>query len=293
MPEFTERQTIELKVMDDIARGMREAVWRMEPFMSEALAIHKQMEQITAPMVASMDILNAAVSPLLDEISRSQESFAKIAEWAMEKPISIEKSFVVAAAHKYPSVDEVANAVIKKLGTNSAEKSVATTERVVFFPEGATWERTDLRFKDSHTLSVFYNRKSFGDYDCATLGLAKKNTRDKKPDKQWQFLQHLSIFSQYEAMSSFVPSPEGLAGPLNTTAGGCEKIKEKLSQKLKIAFGISDEPFYGYEKKSGYRTKFSLSPEPDMRTLGELHSSGGKLFERNAKEDIARDLDME
>jgi hypothetical protein len=124
MPEFTERQTIELKVMDDIARGMREAVWRMEPFMSEAIAIHKQMEQITAPMVASMDILNAAVSPLLDEISRSQESFAKIAEWAMEKPISIEESFVaVTLPHRCASAKEVADIVLAGLEQGGQAKS--------------------------------------------------------------------------------------------------------------------------------------------------------------------------
>jgi len=154
------------------------------------------------------------------------------------------------------------------------------TRSPIQLPRGTTWENIEIRFKDMHTIAIFVNGEHRSDHDYIILGFAKRNaTKDEKFDKQWKFLHLLAIVVEHRDIRP--PTKALLIDSLETTSDGFDQIKSTLSKKLKSVFEILDDPFHPYDPETGYRPKFTLKPEPSFRNDGELHASGGKLFEEN------------
>lgn len=151
-------------------------------------------------------------------------------------------------------------------------------------PEGATWEDVELCFNDKYTVTIFFKGSVLGKYDYTDLGFAMKNTKDKKANKSWRFLRQLAIAQQYRKITP--PTKSLFISPLETTPDGCDQIKRDLSNGLRHVFGISNDPFETYDPDVGYTTRFKLVPEPDLRGNGELHPSGGTLYEEKTSDTL-------
>ncbi len=232
--------------------------------------------------------LQEAMKPAIENAQKVQDKLTTYIEESRNHNVqflkNIEKNkelFNYTPPTRHPSAEEIADAVLQKMAVHQSTvvkgKKIKKSLPVVKLPLEARWEDVELRFKDGHTIDLFYKHEFKGGYYHADLDFAMGNTKDGRPDKQWQLLSLLSIATQFN--KDFVATAESLAVPLKTTPGLCEKMKSKLDKKLRTAFGIKQSPFYPYNKEVGYRTKFTLVPEPAIRRNGDLHGSAGHLFE--------------
>ena len=278
-----------LNVLEEAKRSAEESLERMRPLIEGVLGVHRRMNKLVVTTFRNpLHAFHETMAPTLRRLAESQKAFTSIATSAVRR----DETFTITqrafrSFPSYPSVTEIADAVYEKfIRRNQAYPPAlqpSAAEPVVPTSAGLRWEELDLRFKNPHTLAVHHRDKFIGDFDYTFLGFARKNTKERKPDKQWAFLSQLSVAAAYSR--SFTPTPESLAAPLQTTKGGCEKIKAHLAKKLQAAFGIPDDPFYPYDPETGYRPRFALKPIPDLRNDGELHASGVELIERITSKD--------
>lgn len=176
----------------------------------------------------------------------------------------------------YELIEENISAYQKNEAPTSSSKTKEKIGTIVNLPKGTEWKDLEFRFKNTHAIDVFYRGELVGTEDYERLGFGTGNTRDKNPNKSWEFLRLLAITTGYEAKKA--PMKSLFIDPLKTTEVGCDQIKGRLSEKLKPAFGIWDDPFHPYDRDKGYQTKFALKPERGLRGDGELHASGGTLY---------------
>jgi hypothetical protein len=260
------RQTItisphNLQLLESIGDKVQADFVRMQPFLQQVVEAQTRMLQLYAPILGMVNRLMEVTRPILEATAQMQ-SLAKFVQPNFEVEAVIPRQiYQVSPRPVYytePVIDIFPNAAVT-------------------LPDGARWDYLECRFKDGHTLSVFYKGKQIGNFDHADLGFARRNTKDGKPDKQWQLLQQLSIF--YESDTGLKPTVANLIEHPAKNKESCHKIKQSLANKLKSAFGIADSPFLRYDDYLGYRIRFKLRPEPGLRGDGELFSSGSKLFD--------------
>ncbi len=293
----------------NMVRGL-EDVWRAHKEMSESVAqaykpfslfmeqqaeMHRRVAEALAPMTRAAEEIARATQPLIDDWVRMQEMLQSISLPVLPTPSSIFAPYRVEEPIEYiprptgPKIvrlDEYSmNTIVEKVvvlfKTEASQIPIAPIS-IVPMPVGATWDDTELRLADIHTLRVFHKRKLIGPYDYAALNFDRKNTKDRTPDKQWGLLVQIAVIVETK---KFKPTIESLSRHLGITRGACEKLKENLSKKLKDAFGISSDPFLKYDPVEGYRPKFTLKPEALLRGKGELRSSGKEFHEDSYKEE--------
>ena len=273
------------------------------PVLEQQKEMQDRIAEAIAPITRARAEIQRAMQPYLEKATRAQEMMERITKGVTLPSISPsgmfegEVMYLARPVHTTvrladESMDMIVNKVVAVLKTEQHiiidQKENATPKAMVTMPAGATWDHTELRFADAHTLRVLYKEKLMGQYDYATLGFARKNTKEGLSDKQWDFLTQLSILTE---MKSAKPTKRNLSSQLGITPSACEKVKEKLSKKLQVAFGISDDPFKKYDSIEGYRPTFILKPEPLLRGDGEVHRSGGSLMGwKDYGEDSAEDL---
>lgn len=266
MSQLLPRQTItislnNLHLLGSVGDKVHADFARMQPFLQEIVDVHTKILQAYAPILKMVAQLIEVTQPMVKAMAEMQ-SFAKFVQPTFEaEAVTLRPIYHASPRPVYyaePVMDIFPNAVVT-------------------LPDGAVWNDLECRFKDGHTFSVFYKGKRVGDFDHEALGFARKNTKDGKPDKQWQLLQQLSIF--YESDAGLKPTIANLIEHPAKNKESCHKIKQSLANKLKSAFGISDNPFLSYDDYYGYRIKFKLRPEPDLRGDGELYSSGSNFFD--------------
>lgn len=143
-------------------------------------------------------------------------------------------------------------------------------------PKDTEWEDVEIKFKNRYDVEIRIRGAFFNNSNNEEMGFFRSGTTDKMPDKQWEFLQHLSTYVNFPSIH---PTIDTIAGSLKIKSNDCMKIKEKLSKGLKEIFGIKDEPFRDYEETKCYKTKFKLIPEVLLRNDGEIRLSNGRYNE--------------
>ena len=273
-PIFEQQAEMQRRVSEMLAPSVRaaEEIARiMRPHLEHAAQMQKMMEGVTRGITMPM------ISPP-PRLSREAVVYVPRSEPAIVRfhPDSVEDIVkkVVAALKSEPQI-----------GDNQKEST--TPKSTVDMPDGATWNNTELRFADAHTLRVLHKEKSLGSYDYAALGFARENTKEGLHDKQWDFLTQLSVFIE---MKGVAPTIENLSRHLKISRGACEKRGQNLSKQLQMAFGINSDPFHKYDSVKGYRPKFALKPEPLLRGDGEVHRSGGSLLDWKEHDESDEDL---
>jgi len=113
-------------------------------------------------------------------------------------------------------------------------------------PAGCTWKDVEIRFQDSHTVTVIagskHERLMF-----TQMGLA--NAKNGLPNMQWELLY--SLAQGYGLMTWSSPG----ARREN------RKHREALNKALRAFFGIDGDPIGLTDDKKGYRCAFKLVPD--------------------------------
>lgn len=256
--------------------------------IQKMLDAHKPaMEEIArqANMLAgTMKSLNTVLAR--EAVSGLQEKIKAMAEVMTPAPLFIKHDF----SHEYeyisprpqqiPTADEIAERVFDKIKDRMNDKpkslKLLTSNPVIELPKEASWEDIEIKFINKFDVQVYYKGDFIKKFNYEELGFARKNTKDKLPDKQWEFLKQLALIYSNNTMQ---PTTENFKLELKMSKAVCMKNKEKLSDKLKGVFGIKDKPFYDYDSDKGYKAKFNLQPEPILRGTGEVYRTGAEYID--------------
>ena len=218
--------------------------------------------------------------PVLEAAANeSRKVFEAVAENASFSDLFKQKETILwVPPRKYPSTEEIADAVAKKMKLAGKTARQNRTEKLIPIPNGARWEDIRLDLKDNRSIDVFYKNELMGNYDYEDIGLARKNTSRKIPDRQSEFLEKLSIASMFDG--AFKATVRSISLEMKISEAMCHQIKKSLAEKLKTAFKLSSNPFLPYDPAEGYRSRFELRPISLLRGDGELHTSGGHIYEK-------------
>jgi hypothetical protein len=182
------------------------------------------------------------------------------------------------------SANDIAELVVKKLRDEKISTiPLLNTRPVLKIPASKTWKNIELCFKNESELTVSCDCERIGDFDYISLGLYRQNTKIRKPDHQWELLRQLAVISELGA--NFIPSTDNLARELKINKDNLIRRIAILSKKLRVAAGLTEDPFIPYDPSIGYKTKFSLRPESILRGNGELHRSGGTYLDNLVAEE--------
>lgn len=234
-------------------------------------AAMEAMEQMRPVLEAAA----AAVEPVVRMASEAQKSFEAIMDGVCLPDLSEEETFIAAFPREYPTTEEIAEAVAKKMKLGGSRPD--RTDKKIQIPNEAKWEDIRLDLKDNRSITVFYKDERVGNFGYEDFSLVRKSTARKVPDRQAEFLEKISFVSM--PGSSFKATIQDVAVEMNIKADTCHQIKKSLAEKLRVAFGIHGDPFLRYDPIEGYRTRFALRPFSLLRGDGEMHASGGKLYE--------------
>ena len=130
-------------------------------------------------------------------------------------------------------------------------------------PEGTVWEDITIKFKNYYDVEICVKDKLWETASNEDMGCYRSNLNNEEnnSDKQWEFLQKLSVSN-----GNF---------DLNFTTNAKEKDrieqwKGKLSNNLIAYFNIKGDPFHKYKEKGIYQTKFKIESYPKLRGDGEI-----------------------
>lgn len=240
------------------------------------LDAEKQVMQAMGQMRPVLEAATAATEPAIRMADKARKAFEIVIENArFPDPFSREECFIATIPREYPTTDEIAEAVTRKMKLGDKRQNRA--EKKIQIPGGARWEDVRLDLKDNRSIDIFYKNERMGNFDYEDIGLIRKNTTRKTPDRQAEFLEKISFVSM--SGSPFKPTVQDVATEMKITVATCHQVKKSLAEKLRMAFGIHNDPFLRYDHAEGYRTRFALRPYSLLRGDGELHASGGNLYE--------------
>jgi len=150
-----------------------------------------------------------------------------------------------------------------ELKKDISEKNGVNEKKIVIldFPENTNWEDLTLKFINKYEIEIFLKDKFLKKVNNEDIGFYDGKSKDKNPDKQWGFLLQLSCDNGEYDLSNKTNIKENEK---------CRQYKSKLSKKLIKAFNIADEPFFEYDEKKRYKTKFKLMSTPELRGSGEI-----------------------
>lgn len=274
MSQLLTRQTVtisphNLHLLASVGDKVHADLMRMQPFLQEIVEVQTKILQTYAPILEMARRVVEITQPIVKAMAEMQSSIRFVQPtFEVEAPPNyIYRAEPRAVRFVEPVIDDI------------------SPRAIVNLPYEAKWDHLECRFENGHTLSVRYQGKKIGNYNHEVLGFARRNTKDLNPDIQWKLLQRLSII--YGSNNRVQPVIAELFKRPVKNVQACYKTKQNLAKKLMAAFGIADDPFYKYDDHKGYRLKFMLRPEPDLRGDGEVRSSGSPFF------DGTTDLDEE
>jgi len=278
--QLSAENKIKLQIVGDIQRRFQEDMERMRPFFVQTIEFHRRTQEAFIPFVNSIRAFQEAVRPTLQAIRISREAFTNMTQMVRPQRLLNSETFVLPPSRRYPSAEEVADVVVRKLEQrNQAKQQIEfdSNKRAISVPDWAQWEELRLDIKDTRSFDIFHKYQLLGNYDYEAIGLVRSNTERKVPDRQSEFLSLLALTSM--PGNKFKPTVSAVANQLEISKSACYQIKRILSKKLRTAFGIQRDPFYPYDPEEGYKTRFKLRPESILRGDGELHASGCRLYD--------------
>jgi|GEM_PF-1621273 len=269
-----------LTIVESAKRSAQEALERMRPLFELAIKFHRHNQEALAPTINSALAFQEAAKPVLQTILTSQKAFADMVRTMRPVTGPDTRIIIPLPTRRYQSAEDVAEVLFKKLEQRGQAKQRTKSldkEKTIPVPDGTQWNELRIDLKDNRTVDVFHKKERLGNYDYESLGLVRRNTDRKVPDRQGELLKLLAIASIFGG--SFKPTISAIADHMNISGNACQQIKKSLSRKLQIAFGIQGSPFHRYDPVAGYRTRFELRPEALLRGDGEIHASGGSLYD--------------
>lgn len=224
----------------------------------------------------------------LDQLEKIQEDVKAMIEGMTSRlrirPSDFDSTHVIYVPPPHPQVSEekIADQVFEKIWNRIEQRAPLSRvflgqNSVVTLPHGAQWEDVEIRFADDSNIDVYYKGQFLKQYSNEELGFIRKRTKDKTPDKQWGLLKQLALASNN--IKLWQPTVTNLANHLKVKPHTCMKTKENLAKKLQAAFGIQSSPFLEYDENRGYRLRFKIQPEANLRYNGNPYPVGVRFNE--------------
>ena len=276
------------KVKDD---NKKEAEQRLSAFIQDTF--QKALES-QKRMLPSLD----AMKPLFDSLAEHANRLAKMQQTFISPQVvgqieKMQQDMKSTIARTLQMVQKLPNLELLDVSSVPRPQPQVSEERIVELvyerivdliksqqeksivqlPENAAWDDIEIKFVDDTHLEVLHQNNYIRKYSAEELGFTHKRSNEKVLDQQWKFLQQLSIMLNFE--SSPKPTIAVIARQLHVEDNTCEKIKSNLSKKLKIVFGIKQNPFHEYDATTGYRPMFTIKPETPLRYKGDPFRVGG------------------
>lgn len=171
----------------------------------------------------------------------------------------------------------------KKLISEYQEKPRAKNR--LTFPEEKKWDALTLAFINEFDIDIYSGKKFIKKVSHEAIGFIRKNTKDKKYDRTWEFLSKLSTFQGKEDICA--PTTEEMSRALNVSDGALHKIKSNLCIGLKEVFpNAENEPFFEYSEYEYYKPCFTLKPIPLLRGDGEVHQNSSGYNEEPPEDPV-------
>src|SRR3989344_4761520 len=187
-----------------------------------------------------------------------------------------ERDYIPLGVLKGKSVQTI-KAKIAGLIDDLTPKSTAKTEKnsttPIILPSNTVWGDMEIKFLNKLEIEVSSKTGFLKKYSNADMGFYR-GKKEKKPDRQWQFLESLSILQGKNGRGATnADMAHSLFGTSNEkTINNCEKIAKKLSSKLATIFPeAGGDPFESYKEHRCYIPKFKLIPMPTMRGSGNAY----------------------
>lgn len=204
-------------------------------------------------------------------------------EWIKEDPVYEIIFLDISKDHIYLDIKENFEDYYKKMHRKrmeaiKKEKNRNKPSHRIY--AGPVWDDIEIKLKDPFEIEVFKNKKFIEQIDYIKLRF-DTGIKNKKPDRQWQFLILLSLLQgKNEKKATNKEMAESMSEKLGReiSVNNCETIKKNLSKKLSKIFGIDDDPFYTYKEHGYYKPKFTLKPIPILRGDGEVYITHKKEF---------------
>ena len=100
-----------------------------------------------------------------------------------------------------PTADEIADRVFQKLEERMKNKVnpinvLPSKNAVAGLPDRTSWGDIRIKFTNKFDVEVYLRDRFLKKYSHEDLGFVRKNTKDRKPDKQWDFLMQLALSYQ-------------------------------------------------------------------------------------------------
>jgi hypothetical protein len=121
-------------------------------------------------------------------------------------------------------------------------------------PPGCTWTDVEMRFQDSHTVTVIAGGQR-ARLMYSQMGLA--NSKNGLPNMQWELL--LTLAHNHGVLTWNSPGARR----------GNRKHRESLNRKLREFFGIDADPIELTDDMKGYQCVFKLLPD-DSREYAQV-----------------------
>jgi hypothetical protein len=169
--------------------------------------------------------------------------------------------------------EKAAEKIMEKIKEDSNLRPVIK-KPIIEIPPRTTWEDIEIRFKNRYDIEIYIKGKFLKSVSFDMVGFSKEKTKDKEPDKQWIFLEKLSIICENKKIVK--ADIYSISKQLETSKNNVMKIKEKLSRKLQYIFGLPGDPFCSYKEKGGYQPRFILRPIPTLRGRGDVYMAGAR-----------------
>jgi len=168
------------------------------------------------------------------------------------------------------TIKKIADILFEKLEEkkeNSISKENLHSRNRLTFPDEKHWDALRLEFVNEFDVEIYSGKTFIKKVSHEDIGFVKKNTKDKKYDRSWDFLYKLSAFQGRE--NECAPNTKEMSRVLSVSDSTLHKIKSNLCMSLKEIFpNIEGEPFFNYEEYRYYKTRFKLEPMPLLRGDG-------------------------
>lgn len=217
------------------------------------LAIGGKVAEAMAPVTKSIATAAETMRPMLFNIpsltaptirSDFMQFEPTFSPMAFVRPKPVVHTTVIRVVRREELEDVVESAVTRVFERVRPAQKMSSC----LLPVGAVWEKLQIKFVDGHNVKVKYPGTRTSTFNYKELGC--QNDKTNNPDTKWEFLRVLAHGGGNLSVSNF-----------DSRFG--RQAKYELSKRLRDFFGLAEDPFYPYKKRSGYSIKLVLLSDTD------------------------------
>ncbi len=186
-------------------------------------------------------------STLVKNNQKIMESMVNSFKNLPSAPSNINIKIPISVHQKKVYSESELDSIIEKVIRETIKKTMPPKNRFPYeLPQDFPWARITIKFIDGHNIKIVAEDYI---YNADFKELNFQNSKNKKPNAQWELLKSLS------------ENNGKISWDISFASSKIKKRKQLLSQGLKKYFQIKSDPFFSYRKEKGYKIKINLAPE--------------------------------